>query len=509
MNRTPSTPRTLRIASTIALALALMIGSLAGATRAGATTGTTLGSLAGSVDAAGQAIVFGTIEVPEAGPVHAVLEWTVPNADLNLFVKDPNGVPVTSSTDPLAFPEVVTFNAATPGSYRFTVKARTGFSPFLLTLYADLSSRVQQLGRFAPVFMLGGSRNYGPAEAAEIARTSEVVVGIRGDFTGLVSTMKAANPNVKILVYMNGTFAQSTQGSAYPDSWYARNAGGGKVRSNNYGNYLMRHDVQGWRDDRLAFCRSLLAEDGFDGCMVDMLGTGALSEGYLNSVPINPNTGEALTPVEWIQSTGEIMASIRATMLGGTFMGNGVGNGRRWADTSVPQAILVDAADYQMAETWGRIPEAPINSFYPEDRWKEDVDLLAEADARGGAIAVTVKTWVASTQAQRDQWHRFTLASFLLGTGGKSIYSFLESSTSNPGATDPWARINLGTPLEAANKTAGGTWVRHFSHGIALVNPSNATTSYNLGGSYVAEDGTRVSGTLVLGPNSGRSVALR
>ena len=86
--------------------------------------------------------------------------------------------------------------------------------------------------------------------------------------------MKAANPNLTLLVYLNGSYAQQNQGSAFPDAWYSHTAGGAKITSKGYGNYLMNPASPGWINQVVQTCIAFKADSGYDGCLLDMLGTG-------------------------------------------------------------------------------------------------------------------------------------------------------------------------------------------------------------------------------------------
>jgi hypothetical protein len=71
--------------------------------------------------------------------------------------------------------------------------------------------------------------------AVRTARAFDVVAGTRQTFSPYVAEMKAANPNLQLFVYLNGVYAQFSEGSRYPESWYAHDANGNRVQSRSFG----------------------------------------------------------------------------------------------------------------------------------------------------------------------------------------------------------------------------------------------------------------------------------
>src|SRR5262249_51980723 len=65
---------------------------------------------------------------------------------------------------------------------------------------------------------------------------------------------------------------------------------------------------------------------------------------------------------------------------------------------------------------------------------------------------------------------------------------------------------DVGQPLEAKQGVGSG-WIRHYSGGVAVVNPSpTATQSFPLGGSYVTAAGATVT-SITHAPSSGAVLA--
>jgi hypothetical protein len=92
-------------------------------------------------------------------------------------------------------------------------------------------------------------------------------------------------------------------------------------------------------------------------------------------------------------------------------------------------------------------------------------------------------------------------ASFLQDwNGGGSVFAYQATDGSNP-SNAAWT-TDIGSPL-AAKQQVGVGWMRSYTGGIALVNPSPGTSqSFSLGGSYRTQSGSTVT-SVTLAPTSG------
>jgi hypothetical protein len=77
---------------------------------------------------------------------------------------------------------------------------------------------------------------------------------------------------------------------------------------------------------------------------------------------------------------------------------------------------------------------------------------------------------------------RYGLASALLEDG---YAAFTQNSVMTPPLFDEYS-APLGTPSEAppVAATSSGIWLRHYSNGLVLVNPTTQTLSVNIGNGY-------------------------
>jgi hypothetical protein len=114
----------------------------------------------------------------------------------------------------------------------------------------------------------------------------------------------------------------------------------------------------------------------------------------------------------------------------------------------------------------------------------------------------TTKLWCTATAAQQAAWHKFTLASFLLGAGGRSAFSFSTVKTATGLlATTPWDSLAIGTPT-GAYTLSGGAYQRAFTHGLSVVNPGTASVTIKFSKPYLSLSGSIVTSE-TLAPHSG------
>jgi hypothetical protein len=118
--------------------------------------------------------------------------------------------------------------------------------------------------------------------------------------------------------------------------------------------------------------------------------------------------------------------------------------------------------------------------------------------ATAGSLIMTNTKFVST-----DQWHRFTLATFAIGTNGADVYFFSPSPTADPDLPDHYQTqaAALGSPT-GAYFNVGAAYARYFHSGEAVANPSNTTVTVNLPRAMTDLNGNVVS-SVTLPPQSG------
>src|SRR5260370_42067034 len=96
------------------------------------------------------------------------------------------------------------------------------------------------------------------------------------------------------------------------------------------------------------------------------------------------------------------------------------------------------------------------------------------------------KVWgVTASHVQIDAVQRFALASFMLGTNGNQYFDFDSNPTDGAVVPDhPYDHVNVGQPTSGLTATSN-VYVRCFTNGIAVLNPSKTNTyTFARGGTY-------------------------
>ena len=305
------------------------------------------------------------------------------------------------------------------------------------------------------------------ATAQRLATTRSLLVLTPGQLNGYAAAMHAANPNVKVFLYVNGMFAQQNQGSTFPASWYMHSADGSKIQSVGYGNYLMNPlasanytaggvTYTSWGDFVARTCKSDLAKSGADGCMLDMLGSGPLDSSYNQGgrTPVT-SSGAPFTVSQWFQTVTGPIAQLTEQVTGKPVIGNALGNGRRYYGGKFgPSQQFLTFATGGQAEIWMRQPSQSITAFPTDSAWRVETQMLADSSASDRTALATVKTWTTATTAQLEQWRRFTLASFLIGNQGHAYYEFSPSTSMIWTDNSPLYSMAIGSPAETYTNVA-------------------------------------------------------
>lgn len=347
---------------------------------------------------------------------------------------------------------------------------------------------------------MDGTVTYTRDQAVAQAQTFDTIAANRYVYRNFVADMKAVNPDLVLLTYLNGTFAQKDQATMYPEGWYARDAKGNKVRSNGFGNYLMNPTEPGWVADVIERCRTYLATSGYDGCFLDTMGVAPTLAGYVNpGQPIDPSTGQPWRQGDWLAATTAIAEQVRSSVGVPVFV-NGIANGSKYFATDASTSALVPASDGTMVELFVRPPYAPVGQFRSETLWKRDVDMLVDAAASGRKMVVVTKVWSSATAEQKDALHRYALATFLLGfTPGLHEFTFRYSK--GPVYEHPYWATRIGEPIGGYVKL-DGAYQRRFTNGSVVVNPTASALEIPIDGSFTTLGGGTVEGTLHLAAHS-------
>lgn len=327
-----------------------------------------------------------------------------------------------------------------------------------------------QVRSWSPQFM-DGARPVTVDQAVAAARAFNVIAAHPKVYKPYVKAMKAANPSLQLFVYMKGVFTRDT---TLPEVDYAHDAKGKRIYGRQFaGTWLLNPVAPEMLAYQMSLAQQLLATSGYDGIFLDTIGTAPLHRGYVSSLPFNQATGQVWTEADWLGATSAVAAQV-ATATGKPVMGNGLRDGVSYYKTGSPTSRLVQMGMAgAMAESWLRGAGDPIGSYPTEVDWKQDVDMLVDAGRQRTSIFAMTKLWTAGTPTQKNAWYKFALASFLLGNDGHSYLS-VSYQPGDATVTRPLNRVDLGSPGRPYSRS-GGIYLRSFSRGLVLVNPTPTT----------------------------------
>jgi hypothetical protein len=347
---------------------------------------------------------------------------------------------------------------------------------------------------------------YSQADAVTIADNYDLVAANAKQFTSTtLAAMQAANPNMRVLVYLNGSFdVHKTQ--AYPLTEYARDANGNFIKSRQFGNWLMNISDPTWVSQVSAQCTTLLAQAPYDGCFVDVLGDADLGPGYLTSPPINPATGAVWTQEQAVTAGTAIAQQVSADHPTSIIMANGLLNGASYFSPTAPTSQLFGGASSALAESWLRAATNAVTAHETPAVWQQEVNMLTNAGGNADVAAVTTKVWITASAAQLTAWHRFALASFLLGTTGDAYFSFTQSQSPTEFQTDagnPLDHTQLGAALEPY-QAIGKAFGRQYADADVIVNPTKKSVTVSVPAPCLTLDGVLATTSVVMAADSGQ-----
>jgi hypothetical protein len=347
---------------------------------------------------------------------------------------------------------------------------------------------------FAPIYM-GGHAAYSETQAIALAQQFDVIAE-NGGLAQYASAMHLANPALKIVAYVNAAFDTTPNGTAYPPTWYAHDGNGNRIQSVQFGNWLMDPTNPLWAPSVANLCAAALARRHDDGCFLDTLGIAPLDSGYVTGLPVDPSTQQVYSAATWITAqtnTVTVVAGVARVTIA-----NGLGDGAQFPQTNP----LLATSHLAMAELWLRVSNNPATTFPTTAAWLADVNMLTYAESHGWGVMTVTKLWTNATAAQVAQWHKFTVASFLMGAGGLSAYNFSTSQTTEGiTATNPYDSVAIGAPI-GAYSLRNGVYQRSFTNGLAIVNPRTSPVTVTFGTPYQNLDGNIVTQE-TLAPNTG------
>jgi Hypothetical glycosyl hydrolase family 15 len=311
-----------------------------------------------------------------------------------------------------------------------------------------------------------------------------------------IAPLKAANPNIKVLVYKESaaTVAYGTHGgvddpllpagvgygyaaSNHPE-WFLDDTTGRRVEWSDYpGVWQMDVGNSSYQDTWLANVLGELRRYGWDGVMLD-------------DVMPYPNwhlNGRTLAKYPTIPSYTAATRSFLARVCSGVVAGGFL---------ALPNIGSTSPENWR---DWIRLCSGAVQEYWT--KWGQDATMHfggSDWTERQRFLQITQeenRIFLGVTYAPHTDFRsmRYARANFLLDWNGspKSVLAF-EPTT--PEAQDPYHSewtVDVGLP-SAAKYTVGGIWRRDFTKGVVLVNPSAESRTVDLGASHTTPAGESV-----------------
>lgn len=317
----------------------------------------------------------------------------------------------------------------------------------------------------------------------------------------LVPQLKAANPNLKVLMYeaiMGATIGTAsyntctvgnTDLSSHP-SWLLHDQNGNVIVENGYqSSYLTDVGNTGYQQACLTNAIGAAKKYGFDGVYWDMVNPSLkwnLASG--TSVPEYPTDASWQSAMYSMLTYGSSQLHANGLLdygnIGGSYLFPGLW--QQWNGPLDGAEIegFTDSGSGLAAGTWG---------------WPKELAEVAWSEANG-------KPAILKSYNTTETGNTYGLASMLMVAAGQSTYSTANGCYSSCESWYPEYNTaqQLGAPVGSYAVLSNGAYLRWFQHGVVVVNPTgNTIPTFSLGGGTYTGSGLTSVSSVSLAPTSG------
>jgi Hypothetical glycosyl hydrolase family 15 len=343
-----------------------------------------------------------------------------------------------------------------------------------------------------------------PAQFANQALTAQrnSYIDLQPWEAGKAAELKAANPNLKVLVYQNvagmtqgvGPRGTSSSGvnyaeanTAHPD-WFLKGSNGERLAFEDF-NYMWAADVGNPEYQHLwaANVIRVLNSGPWDGVLMDDTNT-------TMRYHFNPASKLAQYPTDSayqkaVRSMLEYVGP--AIQAAGKLALPNVGS---WSEYPAVVREWLPFVSGGMDEMFVKWSLSAGQGYRGSHEWETQVGEIATTEAMG-------KHFIALTQAEPSDilGARYGWASALLAGNGHTVFKASNGHTGE----ETWLgdyETELGAPTANAAAIGNGAWQRPFANGLVVVNPTTSSVSVNFGGTY-SGDGLNNATGATLGPH--------
>jgi hypothetical protein len=334
------------------------------------------------------------------------------------------------------------------------------------------------------------------------------------------------NPNVTCLLYRNiriiwlpGTaeYKESEYNLFILNDWVLRGASGNYVNINNYG-YMVdvgNPEYQKWLAN---WYKANLNSYNLDGAYLDNCFPNYEITYSTSEWPVNPRTGESYQSADFTLDITSLVNTIKDAISPKIVIGNTIMTGvhffREDLHESFVEFMMSSKIDGIHSECW--ISSFESSDWYTEEQWKKSIDMAiwieTNFQSKGNVF------WTTSENAglgypegevrlplgvTKKQYATYCYASRLLTVGQGENWIFLGTYMAEDYSQSLF-QINIGTPTGKYHTLSTHIYVRDFSQGMILVNPTSEPYTVTVGEGYTdTTTKNPVSSILAVPPNTG------
>lgn len=318
--------------------------------------------------------------------------------------------------------------------------------------------------------------------------------------TAEMHALKAANPNIKVLVYRNFSMTSSMAGyssgvtyseanSSHPD-WFLLNTSGQRITSSGW-SYLTLMDPgvqsyqQRWADNVI----SELTSQGWDGVFMDDVNPTV--KYHTSATPAKYPTDSAYQAAV---RSGISYVGPRVQAAGKLAIAN-IAGWNEYYTTGIDWLQFLNGAMQEQFEKWGTTLTDGYQWDWGAGGWATQLNMVKECERQGKLFLGVTHSQSTDAAAARYGW-----ATMLLAANGHSSFALAQDYTNE--TWFPEYDYDIGDPVAAESRDASGVHRRAFQRGLVVVNPTNTSQSVSFGGTYSGSGLSNASST-TMGPHTG------
>lgn len=298
-------------------------------------------------------------------------------------------------------------------------------------------------------------------QAVQAATSSDVVSATPGQLAKYAAAMKAANPRLILLVYVNGGYSKAGTAGSYPADEYAKSPTGAYITSTTWHNVLMNPLSAGWQQHVIDQCKASIGGD-VSGCWLDQTSCAPLTSGFDTAQPANPATGVTYTKSQWAGAVTRELSAVQAGLGATPVYSNTYCSGQSFY--GFPMTSVDGATSHGLeAEHWFTAQPANAEKLKV---WQQGINMLIQGQRDGKVVTVS------GSYPTTGNWPGYITASYLLGNNGAALTTY----------DAPVPASFLGKPTQTHTSLAGyehgAVYARTYQNGIVIVNPTGTPQSY-------------------------------